>query len=429
MHHKFKRYRFLMRRKARKIDKHFTRHPVRLFGGLFFAVITISAVLFYTLSGHNVAPTDAHIVILYADHKTNVLPTREQTVGTFLEKAQVSIHEGDIVEPSIDSKIEEDNFHINVYRAAPVVVYDGGQKMLGLSAALTPRSMAEQTGAKLYPEDVVSTEASDDFLKDRSIGNKVVIDRATPATLNLYGSMLSMRTHAKSVGDLLKEKNVVLAKDDIVTPATTAILTPTTQIFVTRKGTQVVTSEIAIPVQTQVIEDKSLSFGTTAVRQAGVEGKKSVTYQVQLENGIEISRQVIQEVIVQEPVPQVIARGQAVQIPSDKEGIMRAAGIADGDFPFVYYVVNHEDGSWCPTRYQGTVGCPAYYVEKFPGAESNSSTGYGLCQSTPAIKMASAGEDWRTNPVTQLRWCAGYAQNRYGSWEAAYNHWISHNNW
>jgi len=108
---------------------------------------------------------------------------------------------------------------------------------------------------------------------------------------------------------------------------------------------------------------------------------------------------------------------------------MRAAGIADSDFPYVYFIINHENALWCPTRYQGTSGCPAYYVEKFPGAETSTSTGYGLCQATPGSKMASAGDDWRTNPVTQLRWCSGYAQSRYGGWEAAYEHWLSHNNW
>ena len=45
------------------------------------------------------------------------------------------------------------------------------------------------------------------------------------------------------------------------------------------------------------------------------------------------------------------------------------------------------------------------------------------------VVMASAGSDWATNPVTQLRWCNGYAQDRYGSWAAAYNHWLAYRNW
>ncbi len=417
------------RRKARMLDTYFHQHPLRMFAVIILSVFSLSAALFLSLSGQTVGAPDSHIVILYADRKTKTLPSRELTVGEFLEKAEVKIRYGDVVEPALDSKIEEDNFHINVYRAAPVVVYDGSQKMYGLSAALTPRSIAEQAGAQLYPEDGVTAEPSEDFLEDGSIGTKVVINRAVPATLNLYGLALSLRTHAKTVGELLKEKNVKLASSDIVTPVAATALMSDTLVFVTRFGTQVVTTQEDIPAPSQVVQDNSLSFGTTVVRQAGAVGKKSVTYQVELKNGVEVSRKLIQEVIVQAPVAQITARGQAVQIPSDKESIMRAAGIADSDFPYVYFIINHENGLWCPTRYQGTSGCPAYYVEKFPGAETNNTTGYGLCQSTPGIKMASAGDDWRTNAVTQLRWCSGYAANRYGSWSAAYEHWLSHNNW
>lgn len=40
---------------------------------------------------------------------------------------------------------------------------------------------------------------------------------------------------------------------------------------------------------------------------------------------------------------------------------------------------------------------------------------YGLPQALPGHKMASAGADWRTNPLTQLRWMRGYTRGRYGS--------------
>ncbi len=429
MNNRVRHHRMKLRRKARKIDGYFHTHPMRMFAALIVVVVSITAALFFSLSGNTVGTPDSHIVILYADRKTKTLPTREETVGEFLDKAEVIVHDGDVVEPALTSTIEEDNFHINVYRAAPVIVYDGSQKMYGLSAALTPRSIAEQAGAQLYPEDEVTAGPSEDFLKDGSIGTRVVITRATPATLNLYGSALNVRTHAKTVGDLLKEKNVILASGDTVVPSLTTVLNSDTLVFVTRFGTQVVTTQEDIPAQTQTVQDNSLSFGSTVVRQAGAAGKKSVTYQIELKNGVEVSRKIIQEAIVQAPVPHIIARGQAVQIPSDKESLMRAAGIADSDFPYVYFIINHENGLWCPTRYQGTQGCPPYYVEKFPGAETDTNTGYGLCQSTPGIKMATAGEDWRTNAVTQLKWCASYAQRRHGGWAGAYAYWISHNNW
>jgi LysM domain-containing protein len=45
----------------------------------------------------------------------------------------------------------------------------------------------------------------------------------------------------------------------------------------------------------------------------------------------------------------------------------------------------------------------------------NPSTGaYGLPQALPGGKMASAGADWATNPVTQLQWMLGYVDSTYG---------------
>lgn len=89
---------------------------------------------------------------------------------------------------------------------------------------------------------------------------------------------------------------------------------------------------------------------------------------------------------------------------------MRAAGISDGDFGYVDYIVSHESG-W------------DYH------AVNRSSGAYGLPQSLPAGKLASAGADWRDNPVTQLRWANNYAVGRYGSWEAAYHFWTVNHWW
>ena len=53
----------------------------------------------------------------------------------------------------------------------------------------------------------------------------------------------------------------------------------------------------------------------------------------------------------------------------------------------------------------------------------------GLCQSMPAHKMRSAGADYMTNPVTQLRWCNWYAHWRYGGWQEAAIAWRSKQWW
>lgn len=55
-------------------------------------------------------------------------------------------------------------------------------------------------------------------------------------------------------------------------------------------------------------------------------------------------------------------------------------------------------------------------------ARNASSGAYGIPQSLPGSKMASAGSDWQTNPATQIAWGLGYIKNRYGTPCGAWAH-------
>jgi resuscitation-promoting factor RpfB len=421
-----KKKRSLIARLRRLEVRELHRHPFAIPAAAFLILSFVSMGLVVYFNGKTVGANDAHVVIITEKGKRQALPTRAGNVGDFLKRINVELHEGDVVEPSVDTPIVDDNFRVNVYRARPVTVIEGDHKTQSFSAATTPRSVAQQSGITLYPEDKITSQPTTSFLKDGSIGEQIVIDRAIPLNLNLYGTAVAIRTHAKTVGDLLKEKQINLAGGETITPAANTLITANMQIFVTRFGTQIVTQEEEIPMESQIVEDASLTLGTSALRQAGSPGKKVVTYQLELENGKETSRHVIQEVVTVPPVTQITARGRAVDVPADKSAIMAAAGISSEDYGYVSYIVSRESG-WCPTKWQGRPGaCPPYFEDLHP---IDSGYGYGLCQSTPAGKMATAGEDWRTNPVTQLRWCSSYAIRRYGSWGAAYNHWLSSHNW
>lgn len=108
----------------------------------------------------------------------------------------------------------------------------------------------------------------------------------------------------------------------------------------------------------------------------------------------------------------VLSTGTAYAATCDAHSIMAAAGVSETYFGAVNYIISHE-GGWCGATTWNTAGSGAY----------------GICQSLPASKMASAGTDYMTNPVTQLNWCNNYANVRYGGWWAAQAHWASHGNW
>jgi hypothetical protein len=69
-------------------------------------------------------------------------------------------------------------------------------------------------------------------------------------------------------------------------------------------------------------------------------------------------------------------------------------------------------------------------------AMNASSGAYGIPQSLPASKMASAGGDWRTNPATQIRWGLDYIRSVYGNpstawarWNQRSPHWYDDGGW
>ncbi|MDG4817338.1 lytic transglycosylase domain-containing protein [Micromonospora sp. WMMD956] len=50
-----------------------------------------------------------------------------------------------------------------------------------------------------------------------------------------------------------------------------------------------------------------------------------------------------------------------------------------------------------------------------PRAHNSSSGAHGIPQAVPGSKMASVGDDWETNPATQIKWGLGYIKGRYSS--------------
>ncbi len=405
--------------------KHFNKRPyiVPFLGIVLGIALVVASIL--TQSAKTLRPSDSHVVFLTDNGVRRTLDTKAATVGELIKKLpDLKLVPEDVVEPSLDTTIVQDNFRINIYRSRPVMVIENGVKTVTLTAQRSARVVAQSAGLTIYPEDNVNFAPGS--IAQNIIGEQVEVDPALPVNFSLYGTPLSVRTHAKTVADLLKEKNVKIDSKDTIKPALTEPIAAGMNVSIIRNGVQVVTIELPIDIPTQYANDNTLSFGSTAVRQAGSAGKKAVTYQIDVEGGVEVSRDIIQESIVQAAVPKIIAIGTVIDIGSDKTGIMAAAGIASSDYGYVDYIISHESG-WCYTKWQGQVGyCPASYSQVH---DPSSGYGYGLCQATPGIKMSSAGGDWATSPLTQLKWCSGYAHDRYGSWYGAYTHWLNYRNW
>lgn len=397
----------IRRRRGIRQFRIFSKHPfaVPVFTFLALGILMIVGAYLWTQRGaEDISP---RVVIVSHDNVQEAIPSRQATVGDLLNKMELKINDGDVVEPALATTIDQDQFRINVYRAKPVDVIENGKDNFTYSAATTSRSIASQAGLSTFAEDSLVTVPVDNFVTERAVGQKVIVTRATPVNVNVYGVQTLMRTQAKTVGDLLDEKHIVLANDDQVVPTADQPIAANSQIYIIHNGTAIATETETLPMPVQTIEDKNLAYGTQAIRQVGSEGKKVVTYKVNLENDKEVSRQIIQTIVASEPVTQIVAVGINL---SGIKGDMAAAGISSSDYTFVDYIITKES-HWNPL------------------AVNDSSGAYGLCQALPGGKMASVASDWRTNPITQLKWCSGYAKERYGGWAGAYRFWINNYWW
>lgn len=379
------------------------RHPFFIpVSGLVLTFFTCIG-LYFTLGGQTVGANDSHIVRLYIDGKTRTIPTRANKVSDLLQELDVTLRTEDIVEPAREAEIDQDGFAINVYFARPVTVVDDGKVYSTLSAQQSSRLVAEELGIKVYPEDAIH-ESAVLPAENALLGEKLVIDRATPVLVNLYGTIIQTRSHAQTVEELLREKDIAPLDGDTVTPAGSTALTNDLQVHIARFGTQIIVEEVAIESPIESTDDFNLTLGSTRVIDPGIPGKKIVTYEIILTNGIESGRRAIQEVVVSEPTARKVARGRkAPVVAGNKAELMAAAGISADEFHAVDYIISHESGWRVNAMNAG--GCA------------------GLGQACPGAKLERACPAWQSDPVCQLQFFSGYARGRYGSWTNAYSSW------
>lgn len=308
LHIKFNRYRRVrFKRQVREVKLR-SRHPFAVPFIVFGILAVLTASGFYFFKWSLKPSSNNYVVIVSHDNVEQTVPSRQPTVGTLLAKLHITLGQGDVVEPSLATHINQDKFRINIYRAVPVKIVDGGQVTYTFSAAKTPRAIAKQAGVSLYAEDLPTASPTANFISQGAIGETVAIKRSVPIGLIVYGTPIATRTHSDTVGQLLAEKHIVVHKGDTVQPSLNTPISAGQQVFVLRPGTKVTTSTQPIPAPVQTINDPTLTVGTSAVRQQGAAGILLITYEVDIKTGVQKQLQSIQ---LQPPVPEIVARGTA----------------------------------------------------------------------------------------------------------------------
>ena len=270
-----------------------------LVGGLFFVNQALAD------AAKPAAKAGEKLVTIYDRGAEKTIVTKARTIREALKLAKFSIDERqDVVEPSLDSEMVAEKYNINIFRARPITIVDGNKRLKVTTAEQTPALIAKAAGIEVFEEDKTTLSNSDNMAVDGA--NMVMkIDRASMVNFVLYGKESVIRTHAKTVGELLKEKNINPKKDDTLSVDRSAKIIPGMKIELWRNGKQTITTEEDVKFEVEKVQDANRDSGYREVKQAGENGKKNVTYEIEMKNGVEVSRKEIASVITKEPKKQV----------------------------------------------------------------------------------------------------------------------------
>ena len=270
-----------------------------LVGGLFFVNQALAD------ATKPAAKADEKLVTIYDRGVEKTIVTKARTIREALKLAKFSIDERqDVVEPSLDSEMVAEKYNINIFRARPITIVDGNKRLKITTAEQTPALIAKAAGIEVFEEDKTTLTNSDNMAVD---GANIVmkVDRASMINFVLYGKESVIRTHAKTVGELLKEKNINPKKDDTLSVDRLAKIIPGMKIELWRNGKQTITAEEDVKFEVEKVQDANRDSGYREVKQAGENGKKNVTYEVEMKNGVEVSRKEIASVVTKEPKKQI----------------------------------------------------------------------------------------------------------------------------
>lgn len=242
--------------------------------------------------------------------ETETVVTRAETVEALLEELEINPSEDDYLSHELTTNISSD-MEVEYKEAVEVVVNDQANTTTYMTTASTVGEFLETENIQVASHDELSV-ASDEVITDtltldidRAV--KVSVTDGTNETNDVY-------TTADTVAALLKEQQLELSDLDRVEPGIENTVTADMAVDVIRveEVTDVVEEEVAF--STVRKNDSSLTKGKEQVVASGSNGLVEKRYTVVLENGKEVSRELVSEDVKKEAAQRVVAVGtKAIQ--------------------------------------------------------------------------------------------------------------------
>ena len=268
------------------------------------AVMFASFIVLIAASGFAMYETTKITVALTLDGQKKTITTHADTVQGILDDLEISLHSEDYVFPSVDTKVKDQSKVVWKPAKEVQLTVDNEKQTVWTTADTVAQFLTEQELTvdeydKVHPR----TEAK---IKK---GMKVTFQNAFPLSLVDGEKVEKVWSTSTTVADFLVQQGITLNQLDRVEPNDEKIVKENDVINVIRveKVTDVVEEPVDFAVVTQ--KDASLTKGTEKVLKEGKKGLLAKKFEVIIENGEEIVRNLISETTIAQKQDQVVAVG------------------------------------------------------------------------------------------------------------------------
>ncbi|WP_444685771.1 ubiquitin-like domain-containing protein [Alkalicoccus luteus] len=247
-------------------------------------------------------------VTVSADGESFTVETHAGTVGDVLAEQDIDLIKHDDVEPPLSAEVEEGLIIEYVPAQHVNVSLDGSEEEVWTTVDTVDELMEELDVAVSSHDEVEPSLHAQ--IED---GMTIAYEEAFPVRVVHDGESSQIWTVAATVEDVLDEQNIDLGEMDQVEPDIDETLTADADVTITRVDMITETIEESVSFATVRENDDSLEAGTERVEQEGERGTLQKTYEVVLEDGEEVSRELIEEEVVEESSDRIIAVGTMEQ--------------------------------------------------------------------------------------------------------------------
>jgi len=246
------------------------------------------------------------------------------------------------------------------------VVVDG-QKVEITTLSKNVKTVLENNGITVAQKDKISVEL-DSKVND---GDIIYINKAVDVKVVVDGKNLSVTSAEKTVKDMLEAENIKINQEDKVTPSIDENLQEGMTVEVTRVKKELVDDVQTIAFETETRNNSEIKQGVEEVVQEGSNGERTITTEVVYENGKEVNRRVVKEVVSKNPINKILDIGTLVAVERPSRGSSdQDSGSSNQDFGYSS-VISCESTAYTSDRGDsGTVTATGTTVRRNPDGYS-----------------------------------------------------------